>query len=117
MFRLRGYLLTAGDWSLKVGDGRYNHDMIDVLKGHKTVGRLNPNGRVHLNEMVDSNVPPRQMLTNLRKRNRTTSTTIKHVYNLSHRYRRSIRGTRKDMQHLLRSLVDHDYVYHYRNQC
>jgi len=47
-FRLRGYLLTAGDWSLKVGDGRHNHDMTDVLKGHKTVGRLNPNERVHL---------------------------------------------------------------------
>jgi len=113
LFRLRGYLLTAGDWSLKVGDGRHNHDMTDVLKGHKTVGRLNPNECVHLNEMVDSNVPSRQMLTNLRKRNCTTSTTIKHVYNACHRYRRSIRGTRTNMQHLLKSLVDHDYVYHY----
>jgi len=63
-FWLRGYLLTAGDWSLKVGDGRHNHDMTDVLKGHKTAGRLNPNERVHLHEMVDSNIPPRQMLTN-----------------------------------------------------
>ncbi|AES74180.1 FAR1 DNA-binding domain protein [Medicago truncatula] len=76
-FWLRGYLLTSGDWSLKVGDGRHNHDMTDVLKGHKTVGRLNPNERVHLQEMVDSNIPPRQMLTNLRKRNCTTSTAIK----------------------------------------
>nr|ABN05752.1 Ovarian tumour, otubain, related [Medicago truncatula] len=113
-FRLRGYLLTGGDWSLKVGDGKHNHDMTDVLKGHKTVGRLNPNERVHLEEMVDSNVPPRQMLTNLKKRNRTTSTTIKHVYNASYRYRRSIRGTRNDMQHLLKSLVDNGYVYHCR---
>jgi len=82
-FWLRGYLLTAGDWSLKVGDGKHNHDMTDVLKGHKTAGCLNPNERVHLEEMVDSNVPPRQMLTNLKKRNCTTSTTIKHVYNAS----------------------------------
>ena len=111
MFQLRGYLLTTGDWSLKVGDCRHNHDMTDVLKGHKTVGCLNPNERVHLNEMVGSNFPPKKMLTNLRKRNRTTSTTIKHVYNACHRYRRSIRGTRMNMQHLLKSLVDHDYVY------
>jgi len=75
-FRLKGYLLHAGDWSLKVGDGRHNHDMTDVLKGHKTAGRLNPNECVHLHEMVELNVPPRHMLTNLRKRNRTTSTTI-----------------------------------------
>ena len=63
-FRLRGYLLTNGDWSLKVGDGKHNHDMTNVLKGHKTFGRLNPNERVHLQEIVDSNIPPRQMLTN-----------------------------------------------------
>ncbi|XP_024640748.1 protein FAR1-RELATED SEQUENCE 5-like [Medicago truncatula] len=111
-FRLRGYMLTGGEWSLKVGDGKHNHDMTDVLKGHKIVGRLNPNERVHLEEMVDSNVPPRQMLTNLKKRNCTTSTTIKHVCNASYRYRRSIRGTRNDMQHLLKSLVDN--VYHCR---
>ena len=68
-----------------------NTTMTDVLKGHKTDGRLNPNERVHLEEMVDSNIPPRQMYTNLKKRNRTTSTTIKHVYNnASYRYRRSI---------------------------
>ena len=107
-------MLTAGDWSLKVGDGKHNHDMTDVLKGHKTVGRLNPNEPVHLEEMVDSNVPPRQMLTNLKKMNCTTSTTIKHIYNASYRYRRSIRGRRNDMQHLLKSLVDNGYVYHCR---
>jgi len=114
LFQLRGYLFTAGDWSLKVGDGKHNHDMTDVLKGHKTACRLNPNERVHLQEMVDSNVPPRQILTKLRKRNRTTSTTIKHVYNACHRYRRSIRGTRNDMQYLLKSFVDNGYVYHCR---
>jgi len=40
-FRLRGYLLTAGDWSLKVGDGKHNHDMTDVLKGHKHSSEAN----------------------------------------------------------------------------
>jgi len=114
LFRLRGYLLSGGDWNLKVGDGKHNHDMTDVLKGHKIVGRLNPNERVHLQEMMDSNIPSRQMLTNLQKRNCTTSTTIKHVYNASHRYRRSIRGTRNDMHYLLKSLVDNGYVYHCR---
>jgi len=48
LFRLRGYLLIAGDWSLKVGEGVHNHYMADVLKGHKIIGRLNPNERIHL---------------------------------------------------------------------
>jgi len=77
LFQLRSYLLIAGDWSLKVCDGRQNHDMEDVLKGHKTTRRLNPNERIHLHKMRESNVPPRQMITNLRKRNKNTSTTTK----------------------------------------
>ena len=114
-FWLRGYLLIVGDWSLKVGDGKHNHDMEDVLKGHKITGRLNPNECVHLYEMAESNVPPRQMLTNLRKRNINTSTTIEHFYNACHRFRTSIKRSRSDMQHLLKSLVENEYVYHYRN--
>jgi len=88
--------------------------MENMLKGHKTTGRLNPNERVHLYEMAESKVPSRQMLTNLRKRNKKTSTTIKHVYTATHRYRQSIRGSRNDMQHLLKSLVENEYVYNCR---
>jgi len=55
------------------------------------------------------------MLTNLKKRNKNTSTDIKHVYNACHKYRQFIRGTRTDMQHLLKSLVENEYVYHCRN--
>jgi hypothetical protein len=71
--------LIAGDRCLKVDDGKHNYDMADVLKGHRTARHLNPNERVHLFEMAESKVPLRQMLTNLRKRNINTSTTIKHV--------------------------------------
>jgi len=49
----------VGDWSLGVGDGRHNHDMVDVLKGHKISGRLNPNERLHLHEKAESDVPLR----------------------------------------------------------
>ena len=35
LFRVRGYFLIVGDLSLKVRDGRHNHEMAVVLKGHK----------------------------------------------------------------------------------
>jgi len=89
--------------------------MTNVLKGHKTVECLNPNEHIHLYEMAESNIPPRQMLTNLRKRNINTSTIIKHVYNACHRFRQSTRGSRTNMQYLLKSLVENEYVYHCRN--
>jgi hypothetical protein len=89
--------------------------MTSVLKGHKTAGRPNPNECVHLYEMAESKVSQRQMLINLRKRNINTSTTIKHVDNACHKFRKPIRGSRTDMQHLLKSLVEKEYVYHCRN--
>ena len=114
LFRVRGYLLIAGDWNLKVGDGRHNHEMTDVLKGHKTARRLNLYASRYLRELTDLNVPLRQILTNLRKRNNRTSTIIKHIYNICQKYKQSIRGTRTDMQHLLKSFVENEYVYHCR---
>jgi len=106
-----GYLLIAGDWSLKVGNGNHNHEMADVLKGHKIVGCLNSNESRYLCELTDSNVPPREILTNLRKRKSRTSTTIGHIHNACYKYRQSIRGPRTDMQHLLKSLVENEYMY------
>lgn len=85
------------------------------LKGHQTYGRLNPNERIHLHEMAESNNPPRKILSNLTKRNNTTSTTIKHIYNVCHMYRKSIEGSRTEMQHHLKSVVENEYVYHCRN--
>jgi len=116
LFRVRGYLLIAGDWSLKVGDnvGRHTHEMADELKGHRTIGRLNPNESRYLRELIDSNVPPRKILTNLRDKNGRTSTTIKHIYNACRRYRKSIRDPRTNMQYLLKSLIENKYVYHCR---
>jgi len=42
LFRVRGYLLIDGHWSLKVGNSKHNREMEDVLKGHKTSRSLNP---------------------------------------------------------------------------
>jgi len=71
--RERGYLLTPGDWSLKVGNKKHNHEMTDGLKGHKATGRPNPNESIHLRELTDSKVPLRHILTNLRNRNNRAS--------------------------------------------
>ncbi|AES98802.1 hypothetical protein MTR_5g073000 [Medicago truncatula] len=98
-FERKRYLLIVGDWSLQVGDGRHNHDMEEVLKGHKIVGHLNPNESLYLHELTDSNIHSRKILTNLRKRNSKTSTIIKHIYNACHWYRESIRGMRTSMKY------------------
>jgi hypothetical protein len=123
LFRVRGYLLIDDDWSLKVGNGKHNHDMTDELKGHKTVGRLNSNESIYLREMTNSRFPFFWPTTQgsseaysyqLRNRNGRTSTTIKHIYNARHMYRQSIRGPRTKMQHLMKSLIKKKYGNHCR---
>jgi len=114
LVRVRGYLLIAGDWRLKVGDGKHNHEMSDKLTSHKTTRRLNSNESRYLRELTYSNLPLRKFFTNLRKRNSRTSTTIKHIYNSCHVYMQSIMSSRISIQHLLKSLVENKYVYYCR---
>lgn len=85
--------------------------MADELKGHKTDGRLNPYKSRYLRDLIDSKVPLRQILTNLRNRNGIISTTIKHIYDACHWYMQYIRGPRIEMHHLLISLFQNKYVY------
>jgi len=59
--------------------------MVDVLKGHKTIGRLNPNDSGLLRDLTYSMVPSRQILTSLRHRDSRTTTIIKHIYNACHK--------------------------------
>jgi hypothetical protein len=33
---------SVSDWSLKVGDEEYNHEIVEASQGHKFVGRLRP---------------------------------------------------------------------------
>jgi len=83
--------LIVGDWSLKVGDGKYNHQMTLELKGHKTVRGLNPNDSSHLHDLMNFLVLWRRILTNLKNKNGQSTTTIKHIYNTCHKYMQSIR--------------------------
>ena len=76
-------------------------EMAEVLKGHKIVGRLNPDETKLLCELRNSLVPLGNILTTLRYRNSRIATTIKYIYNVLHQY-------------LMKSLVENKYVYHYR---
>jgi len=56
-------------------------------------------------------VPPRYIQTILRNRNGRIATIIKHIYNARHKYKQYIRAPKSEMQHLMKSLVENNYVY------
>lgn len=89
--------------------------MDEVLKGNKIVGCLNPNDNWLLLELTSSIVPLRHILATLRNKNGRIANNIKHIYNTCQMHRQSITCSRSEMQHLMKSLVENKYVYHYMN--
>ncbi|MCH87527.1 protein FAR1-RELATED SEQUENCE 5-like, partial [Trifolium medium] len=113
-FRLRGYFLASQEWSLSVVCGEHNHKMDKKLEGHMIAGRLKPEEKKFVHEMTRNLVPPRNILNTLKDRSTESKSAIKQIYNERQRLKKFIRGTRSEMQQLLKCLEDHKYVYKIR---
>jgi len=57
--------------------------------------------------MSKSQVKPTNILLTLKENNECNVTTIKQVYNARYTYKRSLRGLRTELQHLI-MMLDHD---------
>jgi hypothetical protein len=55
--------------------------MVNRLEGHKYAERPIPKEAALVREMSKNNAPPRNILSTIRKKNSTSATTIKHIYN------------------------------------
>lgn len=64
--------------------------------------------------MTKHMVKPRTILLTLIDHKKESCTTIKQVYNVRQQYRRSERGPRTEIQHLMQLMVRDQYVYYYR---
>ena len=59
LLQLTGYLLTVGDWSLKVWDREHNHEMTQVFQDHKFVELIRLEENRPVGELANSMVLPR----------------------------------------------------------
>jgi len=62
--------------------------------------------------MSKTKVKPTNILLTLKQNNECNVTTIKQVYNARYTYKRSLRGLRTELQHLM-MLLDHDNYIHW----
>ncbi|XP_052730036.1 uncharacterized protein LOC128195724 [Vigna angularis] len=99
-FRLRGKPKGDG-WVLKVMCGYHNHELAETLVGHPFAGRLNAAEQSILVDMTNSQVKPSNILLTLKEHNEDNVTTIKQIYNARYTYKRSLRGSRTEMQQLM----------------
>ena len=113
-FRLRGYFSKVKLWSLNVVSGLHNHKMEPKLEGHMLDGRLTAEETKIVGDMTKNLIKPKNILLELKGKREDNLTVAKQVYNARHRNNRSIRGTRTEMQNLLKNLEDNNYVYNYR---
>ncbi|XP_020216699.1 PKS-NRPS hybrid synthetase CHGG_01239 [Cajanus cajan] len=94
--------------------GYHNHDLAETLVGHSYAGRLSAEEKSLVGEMTKNMVKPRNILLTLKDRNVHNLSTIRHIYNYRQAYRSSMKGSRTEMQHLLKLLERDKYVYWYR---
>jgi len=98
-FRLWGKPLKGRDgWVLKVVCGLHNHDLANTLVGHLYAGRLRPDEHALVVDMTKSRVKPKNILLTLKENNEDNVTTLKQLYNTRYTYKRSVRGSRTEMQ-------------------
>ena len=111
-FKLRGKPISNGDgWVLKVMCGYHNHDLSKTLVGHPFAGRLESTEHSLLVDMSKSQVKPANILLTLKEKNECNVTTIKQVYNARYTYKRSLRGSRTELQQLMMLLERDNYIH------
>ena len=112
-FKLQDKPVGKGQcWVLKVICGTHNHDLYDTLVGHPYVGRLKANEHSMLADMTKSMVKSGNILRTLKENNKDNMTTIKQVYNARYSCKRSVRGSRIELQQLM-ILLDRDNYLHW----
>ncbi|XP_052732451.1 PKS-NRPS hybrid synthetase cheA-like [Vigna angularis] len=112
-FRLKGKSCSDGaGWVLKVMCGHHNHELAETLVGYPYAGRLNTSEKSLLVDMTKSKVTPANILLTLKQNNDRNVTTIKQIYNARHAYKRSLRGSRTELQQLM-MLLDRDKYIHW----
>jgi len=110
-FRLQGKPISNGEgWVLKVICGLHNHDLTETLVGHLYAGRLRPDEHVLVVDMRKSLVKPSNILLTLKENNKNNVTTIKQLYNARYTYKRSVRGSRTELQQLMMLLERDQYI-------
>ncbi|XP_052736061.1 protein FAR-RED ELONGATED HYPOCOTYL 3-like [Vigna angularis] len=110
-FQLRGKPSSNGDgWVLQVICGYHNHDLAKTLVGHPYADRLNPTEQAVLVDMTKTQVTLANILLTLKQNNEHNVTTIKQVYTARYTYKRSLRGSRTELQQLMMMLDRDNYI-------
>jgi len=91
--------------------GIHNHELAPKLTSHLLAGRLKAEAKQRVIDMTKSLAAPRNILADLKGKNKESVTIIKQVYNVRTRWRKGQKENKTEMQYLILKLEKHKYVY------
>ncbi|XP_039690286.1 uncharacterized protein [Medicago truncatula] len=112
LFRLKCFFeKKKQEWWIAMLCGVHNDDLAPNLSGHLLAGRLRGEEKQRVINMTKSLAKPRNILTDLKEKNKESVTLIKQVYNARTRWRKGQREDKTELQYLITELEKHRYVY------
>jgi hypothetical protein len=105
LFRLHGFFGNDTiDWWDAMLSGIHNHELALKLASHLLAGSIKEEEKRRVNDMTKSLAVPRNILMDLKEKNKESLTTIKQVYNMRTRWHKGVRGDKTKMQYLISKL-------------
>ncbi|KAL4558535.1 hypothetical protein LXL04_036736 [Taraxacum kok-saghyz] len=114
-FKLQGRYTASGDsWNVKMVCEMHNHQPALFLEGHPYPRRLTEDETRLVEDLLEKNVKPKDIVSTLKKQNVNNLSTIKTIYNADEKIRRTKRGDKSQMQVVMEFLEHNDFVHESR---
>ncbi|KAG5551462.1 hypothetical protein RHGRI_009772 [Rhododendron griersonianum] len=110
-FEIRCKRLDDGFWVLEVKNGSHNHEPSSDMAGHPSFRRFSKEEIMTIEELTRSGVPPRQILSSLRLRNKKLQAVSRTIYNMKNKLRRENLAGRTTIQALFDELCEGDFTF------
>ncbi|KAG5542566.1 hypothetical protein RHGRI_022185 [Rhododendron griersonianum] len=110
-FEIRCKRLDDRLWVLEVKNGSHNHEPSSDMAGHPSFRRFSKEEIMTIEELTRSGVPPRQILSSLRLRNKKLQAVSRTIYNMKNKLQRENLAGRTTIQALFDELCEGDFTF------
>ncbi|MCL7028637.1 hypothetical protein MKW94_006152 [Papaver nudicaule] len=114
-FKLRCSWIEGNKWTLHVRCGNHNHELAETLTGHAYVGRLKEEEKQLVIHLTNTGVQPQQVLEALKEKSKDNYSTLRTIYNVKAKLRKSQVEGKPAMQQVMELLTQYHYVEKHRS--
>jgi hypothetical protein len=105
---------SDGKWYIKVSNPDHNHELEDNMIAHPAARMITPEQRNTIYDQLDEGIPPRQIISMLKKNDPALLIIPKDLYNLRQALLRERLAGRTPMQYLQDQLITHQWKFAFK---